>query len=462
MKKLILSAVLITVLTCGAAFAQVSVSGNAKSYWIPYMATIPQDEDGEVLHQTAVQVPWGGPDISSGISVNGWSDYAGFNLSMDVAYGTGNRASNPFSVKAGHSYVWVKPIEQVKLTLGTPYDETLMGKVGSSNLSRYVLDSGYNHNDNRLELGDGQYNIFTRINPYSWGNADFKANQNLAWPEIAAAAMLNITPIDGLNIIAFFAPEMFIGDGTWTTIVGSSVREDAPSVNGDQKSDIGNEQDFYDAKQVYKNLQVAAGYEIPGFGLVRAQYIGLRSTVELAAQIKALGDVMLDVGLKIPFEGIGAEKPGDDVAWNESYMYKVRKDFQISVGATYRYYDFNLLGRIDTAFAGADASPDNPFDGTKTANRGLDLLVYLVPSYNLSFATVGLDFGFEYEAEDDFSKDKYSHDGAGIKTGLGAWIEKKMGPGSIKGGLVVQFPTDWHGLELPTKILFPVFVEVAF
>jgi hypothetical protein len=455
----------------GAAFAQITVSGNAKSFWIPYKLTVPQDitDDNPVLHQTAVQVPWGGPDLSAGFHVSGWSEYAGFDLGADISYGTGNRASNPFSVKAGHSFVWIRPIEQVKLTLGVPYDDSLQGKIKSSDFASYVLDNRYTHNQSRLEYGDGQYNIFTRVNPYAWGNADYGPTANLAWPEIAAAAQLNVNPIDGLSIIAFFAPEAFIGDGSWTTIVGSSVREDASSANGEQLSDVAGDQDMYDAAQVYKNLQLAVGYDIPNFGLVRAQYIGFRSTIELAAEVKVIPFVSLDVGLKIPFEGIGAKKPGADVPVNESYMYKAKKDFQFSVGANFQYADFSLMGRVDTAFAGSDSSPNNVFSGTKVATRGLDLLIYLMPTYNLGFATLGGDIAFEYEAEDDFTKAESNYKtgntdglGAGIKAGFGVWLEKKFGPGTIKGGIVTRLPTNWHSQKLPAEVFIPVMVSVGF
>jgi len=80
MKKLTIICVL-GVMLAASAFAQLNVGAYAKSYWIPYRATV--FEDGETKHSTAVQVPWGEPDISAGINFDGWSEWGGLHLGMD-------------------------------------------------------------------------------------------------------------------------------------------------------------------------------------------------------------------------------------------------------------------------------------------------------------------------------------------------------------------------------------------
>jgi hypothetical protein len=431
------------------------VGGYGKSVFVPYRLSVP--EKGDAHHTAAVQTPWGEGDISAGFSISGWSEKAGFNFSGDIAYGSKQQAGNAYSLKAGASWVWIKPIDQVKLTLGVPYDDSMMGKVGSSDFVHYVLNDNYDRHDNRFEYGDAAYNIFTRINPYPWGNA--AVGKNTFWPTIGAAAMLNIEPIDNLSIIVYVAPEMFRATGTPGTYVAGVYYVETEGLNGGRLEEKGIDQDYWDIKQIYKNMQVQVGYKIPGIGFARAQYIGVRNVIEAAFQLTALGDLMFDLGVKIPWEG--------NFRKSDPANYRLMRDYQVSLGATYKLDDLNVTARIDTAFGGYTKTTTGK-TGVKETENGFDMIVYLIPSYNLDFATVGLDVGFEYQAERKDSGKTVDNSG-GVKAGTGVWLEQKFGPGTLKYGVVVRFPTEFadrtigsNTKKMATEFFIPIRVQVGF
>ena len=443
MKK-ILTLLILALFLSVSAFAQLTVGAYTQSFWIPYRMTVP--EEGDILHTTAVQTPWGGPDISAGINFDGYTEWGGIHLGVDVANGASNQSANPFSAK-GSGWVWVKPLniipimESFTIYLGNPGGEQLMGKIGGSNLATYVLNASWRMHNHRLEIQNPQYNIFTRFNPYPWGNAD-TGKQNLYWPRIAAAAFLSWEPVENLFIGAYIAPEQFnlIKGNSWLdTPWGSAPNLESP--NGDQLGDDDINQDYYNVDDVYRKIQFGVGYNMPGIGFARAQYVGIRNTIELAFQVTALGDLVLDIGAKIPFEGTDSD---------DQDTYKKRKDFQASVAATFRYYDFRLLCRVDTAFAGSDSS------GREIITNGLNLIAYIVPSYNLSAGTIGADLGFQFEQKDD----RVTEDS--MMAGAGLWFQRNMGSATFKVAAVARLPLSWNGTQQPFDLFFPIYLMVGF
>jgi len=456
MKKIAVLCVLVCLVTI-SAFAQMNVGAYTKSYWIPYRLTV--FDDGEMAQTTAVQVPWGEPDISAGVNFDGWSEWGGLHLGIDIAYGAGNVAAHPFSAK-GSGWVWAKPFDFIPtmstftIYLGNPNDSTLQGKIGGSNLATYVLNNswsivkilgGSEQRDFRLEKQNPEYNTFTRFNPYSWGNSNQDTSssrpQNLWWPRIAAAALITWEPIERLFIGFFVAPEMRnLID--WGNIGGVSWNN-TQSIHGDKLSDDDINQDYYDVEKVYQNIQVGVGYTFQGIGFARVQYIGVRKVVETAFQLTALGDLVLDFGFKIPFEGTDEK---------DIVSYKKRRDFQASIAATYHDYDFYFTGRIDAAFAGSDST------GSVIETRGLNLIAYLIPSYKFSVGTVGLDLGFEYEQKDDYNG--WEEDA--MQAGAGIWFHRNMGNANFKIGAIARLPLSWHGTNLPFEFFLPIMLEVGF
>jgi hypothetical protein len=458
MKKIAALCVMSCLMTL-SAFAQLNVGGYAKSYWIPYRLTV--FEDGEKAQTTAVQVPWGDPDISGGLNFDGWSEFGGIHLGIDIAYGAGNVAAHPLSAK-GSGWVWVKPLDFIPamssftIYLGNPNDSKLAGKIGGSNFATYVLNNSYSpdlmlktqgyKSDNeerafRMEKQNPEYNTFTRFNPYSWGNAN-SPTQNIWWPRIAAAAMVTWEPVDKFYFGFFVAPEMR-DLVNWDAKIGDVTWNNTESINGDKLSDDDINQDYYDVKKVYRNIQVGAGYTFTGIGALRVQYIGVRNVVEAAFNLTALGDLIFDIGFKFPFEGTDSE---------DKVYYKKKRDFQASIAATYRDYDFRFTGRVDAAFAGSDSS------GNIIKTRGLNIIAYLIPSYQLSTGIVGLDLGFEYEQKDDFNA--WTEDA--MQAGAGLWFQRNMGNATFKTGLLARLPLSWHGTKQPLDFFLPIMLEVGF
>jgi hypothetical protein len=349
-------------------------------------------------------------------------------------------------------------MDTLTIYLGNPDSSALQGKVGGSNLATYVLNNSYSidrilqqkghksdseNRDFRLEIQNPEYNTFTRFNPYSWGNAN-AGTQNLWWPRIAGAALLTWEPVEHLFIGIFVAPEM-LNLIDWNKDTGGASIANLTGINGPKLSDDSINQDFYDNEEVYRRMQIGAGYTIPGIGFVRAQFVGVRNVFELAFQLTALGDLMLDFGFKFPFEGTNDEDP---------FTYKKKRDFQASVAATYRNYAFRFTGRIDTAFAASDSSRV----GMPVRERGLNLIAYLVPSYQLKVGTVGMDIGIEYEQKDNWNE--WEEDA--VQAGAALWFARSLGNAQFKVGMVSRFPLNWHGSQLPTEIMFPIMLEVGF
>jgi len=439
--KKILVVIILGCILSVSAFAQLNVGAYTQSFWIPYRLTVP--EEGDVRHTTAVQTPWGEPDISAGVNFDGWSEWGGIHLGVDIANGASNQSAGFFSTK-GSGWVWVKPFnffpitENFTIYIGNPYSEFLMGRIGGSNLATYVLNSSYKLHSYRLEIQNPQYNTFTRFNPYPWGSAD-NGRQNLYWPRIGGAALLTWEPIENLFIGAYVAPEQFDLAG-WGTVGGVSIANLDPA-NGEQLADDDINQDYYDVAEVYRKIQVGVGYNIPGIGFARTQYVGMRNTIEFAFQLLALGDLVLEVGAKIPFEGTNK----DDQA-----TYKKRKDVQASLAATFRYYDFRILGRVDTAFGGSDST------GSRVIINGLNLIAYLVPSYQTTVGTVGADIGFEFEQKDDSVIEDSMQMGAAL------WFNRSLGNATFKAAMVARFPLSWRGQQQPFEMFFPIYLLVGF
>jgi hypothetical protein len=466
MKKILIICILFCVLA-GSAFADWWLGGYGTSYWTPYRMTVPTE--GDTQHTTAVQTGWGEGDMSAGIYAGGAVEWGGLNLGLGIAGGAGNSPESMVSVK-GSGWVWAKPfkgitaMESLTLYLGTPNDDTLQGKIGSSDLVTYVLNDSYRIQGFRLEYGDAHYNTFNRLNPATWGKAN-GVEQNLYWPRISAGAMLTFKPIENLFIGFFVAPEQWNlteGSGSWGHLgnvaypIVSSPNGD--SLDGDDGATI--DQDFYDARKVYQKMQFAVGYTFAGIGLARVQYLGMRNIIEAAFQVTAFGDMVFDIGFKMPFEGTDKE---------DYFTYKKKRDYQASLAATFKYYEFNFMGRIDAAFGGSDSS-NNEYSGVVMV-RGLNIIAYLVPSYKLGdLGTIGLDIGFEYEQADlvnDFTTDQ-------MKMGAALWLSRDLAGVKFKIAAVTRFPFDyggsydnglpahWTGGKQSFELMFPMIVSVGF
>jgi hypothetical protein len=128
------------------------------------------------------------------------------------------------------------------------------------------------------------------------------------------------------------------------------------------------------------------------------------------------------------------------------------------LGAGYTAGALDVKGRVDAQFAGKAEG------GGYEYNKGLDINVHLWPSYNLGFATAGLDVGFNFIGDSTEKKttDLEEQDvKGGYRFGVGAWLRKAYGAASIKGGLGLRLGED-NGDKLETVISVPIIFDYSF
>jgi len=381
------------------------------------------------------------------------------------------------SAKAS-AVVWAKPLkgvtsmESLTINLGTPSNDKLQGKIGSSNLVNYVFNTSYRIHGFRLDYGDSQNNIFAKLNPYNWGNGNLPEH-NLYWPRISAGALVTFEPIENLFFGMFVSPEQWnLSEGSlsWGHLgnPGNLAYPRVDPANGhslDGQDGASIDQDFYDARKVYQKMQFAVGYEIPEIGLVRAQYLGMRNVIEAAFQLTAIDDLMLDLGVKIPFEGTDKADP---------FTYRKKRDFQVSLAMTYGNNNFNLMGRVDTAFGGTDAS-NTKYAGV-VMKRGFNMIAYLVPSFEIGDSILGMDIGFEYEQSDlcNEFKDQDGKDMDQMKAGAALWFQRDLGGITFKIAAVTRLPLPyggsydnylplyWRDGKQAFELMFPIMISTGF
>jgi hypothetical protein len=448
MKKLIALSIVLTVLA-SVAFAQGEGGGLSYGAW------------GRAVFAPLRMVAPEGDDSTVYTGVGKWSAYprVGFSIKAewenvgaqgDINF---NEAGDNNIDVGDFAYIWAKPWDFLKISAGKFNDDTFRGKIGDTNFA----------GDITLGMKDNDA-IFTR----------FQGN--------GLGAEIALTPIEGLYIAA----EVNAG-----TFPGNSM----------------------EAKHAFQKIQVGAGYEIADIGHARVQFKGGNGTlgvddkgtpgdddddtaivdligigvyaarthglptadasrVELAFALTAVENLTVDLGAKIHF---AAKNKLDDTTTEYKYDTKEMGDdtsytnpLGISLGANYALGDFGILARVDTQI-GAKAKAK--IGGIAyEAKSGFYLNTHLVPSYNLGFATVGADIGFELNPTITSKTGDTSTTlvKGGVGFGLGAWIEKGLASGSIKTGIGVTLPTTTHTLlpdsantavKSPMVLTIPIIME---
>lgn len=287
---------------------------------------------------------------------------------------------------------WFKFNDMFKVEFGKVQFDALRGKIGDvGGFQRYV---GTNSDEDA---------IFTRFYP---GNG----------------AVVEITPVEGAVIAASVNP----GSDAYSAI----------------------------AENVYKNIQVGAGYTIAGIGQIRAQYIGntgkitigekksktyywndttkaIASTettdptgdvkfnnakIQAAFNLTAVQNLNLDIGATIPLD---STMDNVDVKANDGISVNLGAKFTADKLGIYLKGDVNL-GKNSTS-AGVKSS------------EGLGVNVFVEPSYALDAFTVGLDGAYGMVG-------KTTSDGTTVdKTDSSSWgvapfIQKNFSNGLVKVG----------------------------
>jgi hypothetical protein len=146
-----------------------------------------------------------------------------------------------------------------------------------------------------------------------------------------------------------------------------------------------------------------------------------------------LEGMLFDLGVKIPIP----YTPKDDA---EKLLYGGEDAFSapalVVLGANASFGDFGLYAVIEGAFGYKGG--DDKYQSPALFN------IHLIPSYDLGFATVGLELGMEFQTAASYDGEKVEHqeiakggpaaDGPYFDFGAGLWIKKSLGQGSIKAG----------------------------
>jgi hypothetical protein len=263
MKKLLLIVALLTI-SLTVCFGQAAVSGWGRGIFIPVVAA-----DGDPQSGTVASWYHGGPRI--GFTISGSSDNVGAHVDIlfdGNAVGVGDQAK-----------IWVKPVEMLTLSIGMIFDDTLRGNAGFC--------------------------------AYNWLRFDAMTGDDMVFERIGAKGMqsqfvASIAPVDGAYIVM----------GLGRTVPSWKTDTD---VNLMKTSGVDNKV----MENMFKQGQYAVGYDIPGIGLMRAQFIGypsatddLNGLINAAFKLTMVEGLMLDIGGKIPMD---SEQAGGKTAEIDIY-----------------------------------------------------------------------------------------------------------------------------------------------
>ena len=464
-RKIICFTVLVCVAAAGA-FAQMA-DGISFSMWgrgafaplVIFNDAV--DADGEILkdHRGNTYVGTGirpGYGFEHELYFTGNYNNVGFELGL--AY-DGEESPGATSARYWYNYlgaaIWVQPLgnEWLKVTGGTFNDTTLRGKIGEVNEAweEFVLP-GAGYKDEIFTSFGGEYQ---GVRPLGF--------------------MLSSVPMEGL----------FIG-----------VRVNAPGLDVTT---------IHRAAYMYRYIQIGAGYEIPGIGHARLQYMGgyigndnnrrlqkyiddsdyngpldnlprellprsrhgNPARVEGAFAFTAIDDLLVDVGVKMFFPVLSSGTlsfPSEDV---EIDYHKSSRGFAVSAGAIYNFGDIGFTGRIDSTFGSYDRTSEDAKNYYNDDNY-LTLDLRLVPTYNLGFATVGLDFGYAILRGNyiDVNGDPLDPSRAMSRWGIGGFIRRGFSNGHIKAGITytspIIFANDQKERMADKMIQIPIVMEYSF
>jgi len=446
MRRLIVLS-LAVLMFAGVAFAQVadglSIGVDATVAFVPleyeFWKNSPVPSKSDRLN-TAMGTPWmSGFGRTARLKFEGDWDYAGFKLWIS----TDNSQFDQTLMFSDFAGMWVKPHDMIRLDFGKFQNDTLMGKVGDTDFHSFVMN-----------MGDGNV-IFTRFEDRN-----------------GPGFLLSLTPVEGV----------FVGVGLPTIVskVNAAWERFGDWNNQTQDTDHG--------RDVWRLIQIGAGYEIEGTGHIRLQYVGkphvndadyqaietsmytnvsmgnwhgvkddigdiydLFKRMELAFAFTGVEDMTVDFGFKYRLPAKYHDNKGVDGV-------KVTPPVSLALGVEY-----TLMENIGIHFLTEASFAGNVKAGSRRLMRNpIVWNFHLVPSYKLDFATVGLELGGEFTKLD---KDILGN--SLLDIGIGAWIKRDLGENAyIKGGLTyTKIDKDWNGKDNPRPLAYvrvPIVVDFSF
>jgi hypothetical protein len=263
MKKLLLIVALLTI-SLTLCFGQATVSGWGRGLFVPVAVA-----DGDI--GAGIQTSWGGPP-RIGFTISGSSDNVG--AQVDILFDASKHLTADFKKEVitpgDQQKIWVKPIEMLTISVGRIFDDTLRGNAGFC-ANNWVRPNGI--------VGDDH--VFARIGRDNGTNV-----------------AITVAPTDGAYVYAAFgsvAPSWW--DLSWGSYGGETCLWD-PSATTTRTDTMA---------LMLEEGQYGAGYDIPGIGVVRAQFLGKVTGIEepwglinAAFKLTMIEGMTLDLGAYIP------------------------------------------------------------------------------------------------------------------------------------------------------------------
>jgi hypothetical protein len=281
--KRFLILLIVVVMAVPAVFADVTIGAWGR---IILSVSGSDVEDSETMMDMGPD--WGSDGGRIGFSVKGNADKIGFVVDVNTNGATGYYTGDNI-VTGDQLKIWIKPIEMVTISAGRILVDSLRGKFGQSSAA-----------GDHLWIGGGDFEdkIFAR-NRFSHG------------------VVAEIVPMEGVTINAGINYETAAED---PTVVTKSVEA---TVN---------------------TVQVSAGYNIEGIGLIRAQYLGYdvdaisTEDIQAAFALTMVEGLLVDIGLTIDVNDPDVGDPDDPmVALGASYQ--ISDDISATLCANTQFSD---------------------------------------------------------------------------------------------------------------------------
>jgi hypothetical protein len=425
-------------------------------------------------HSAASAVTYTSSDNPSiGFTINGLapSGKTGFKIDFAAGYDYANS-----SITAGigeNAKVWVQPVKPFTLTAGFFKEETLRGKIGTSEFNAWILPNG----------GKGEDNIFQRFDSYA--GAHFKIDPFITFDSLPLLQGLTVQGAFGSN--APGTPGSNI-----RAILNLFINEDnkALSTKYDESYSEYDGERIMSAMDVFKAMQFALGWKIPDIGLARVQFIGNNRAVYRWGEIGSSAGIVnvekrltigmntnrdsdviqgaflfnrieglsIDLGLTVPLKYttssenfevyprvVGSDGKAYEPITNQNKdEYEIQDPMVIAAAGSWSPFflrSLNIIARSDVSFGDKKESV-----GNKTVETGYSLNVWLMPSYSFGEWKIGVDIGMEMHGKDTLWQKGINPNKAVTDVseytdfGFAVWGELGYHGGKFRAGVSAMFP----------------------
>jgi hypothetical protein len=447
----------------GTLRAEVSIGGLADMAIIPYQFILNED----TLPQEESSVSGAGAGrIGSGQGPRARLD---LRASKDGIIGMRARIQARTDGIGIEDYLqaWWRPLPWLRIDAGRFLDDRLRGAISD--------DEKWNAYTVRMYDGDA---IFSRFKTHWTGQAGL---------------LLSFAPLEELYIGAMlYGLSPFTASSSGT---GSSALFDA---HPDYVTDNAG---------IFNRIQAAAAWTIKDTALIRVQYLGAKPAVEFnrvtdeimddsnnliasydfytfsitapkfeaAIAFTGFPGLTVDIGGKIPLpfkewtlrpENVFLKEDDEEL----DVIYKTYKSgfiwqapYQVAAGARYQWEALELAGRLDAKFGGSIKGH------AQELYPAPELNFHFWPSYDLGFAKVCLDFGYEYTGAALDKNGELIGTGTpramngGSRIGLGISLQKNIFTGClVKGGFAYKFSGTVNGVREKAVFTVPLYLEYSF